>query len=219
MNKQALTNHQLTYFFPRLSSLSLSLSLPLSPSLLLSLKGGWKFRHWLNSFSLPAIVPFGAWFCPLLPKPSAELTVVVGKPLQVKKELTNGRLEYCPNILFTLNSLVLKSTRTRRLFVFSTHTELVIPSSSFSSLRAAAAHRGAFAGGHPGVAREVRGEAAGAARARGEALLRGGGEGGDGAGGVVRVTVRRVGVGETCWAFVHVYIYRQVCFLARSRIQ
>ena len=38
--------------------------------------------------------------------------MVVGKPLQVKEELTNGRLEYCPNILFTLKSLVLKSTRT-----------------------------------------------------------------------------------------------------------
>ena len=55
------------------------------------------------------------------------------------------------------------------------------------------------------MAREVRGEAAGAARARGEALLRGGGEGGDGAGGVVRVTVRRGSEEETCWAFVHVY--------------
>ena len=64
---------------------------PFIPLLLLSLKGAWKFRHWLNSFSLPAIVPFGAWFCPILPKPSAELTVVVGKPLQVRKELANGR--------------------------------------------------------------------------------------------------------------------------------
>ena len=66
------------------------------------------------------------------------------------------------------------------------------------------------------MAREVRGEAAGAARARGEALLRGGGDGGDGAGGVVRVAVRRGGGGETCWAFVYVYIYRQVCFLVKK---
>jgi 2-acylglycerol O-acyltransferase 2 len=34
---------------------------------------------------LPAILPFGAWFCPMLPRPNKELHVVVGVPLQLPK--------------------------------------------------------------------------------------------------------------------------------------
>lgn len=48
-----------------------------------NLQGAWKFRHWLNGFALPAIVPFGAWFCPILPRPETKMLVVVGKPLQL----------------------------------------------------------------------------------------------------------------------------------------
>lgn len=46
-----------------------------------NIQGMWKFRFWLNSLGIPAIVPFGAWFCPFLPRPSAEMTVVVGTPI------------------------------------------------------------------------------------------------------------------------------------------
>ena len=48
-----------------------------------NMQGGFSFRFWLNSFGLPAIVPFGKWCCPMLPKSAVDLHVVVGKPLQL----------------------------------------------------------------------------------------------------------------------------------------
>jgi 2-acylglycerol O-acyltransferase 2 len=42
--------------------------------------GLYKFRLWLNSFGLPGIVPWGQWYCPLLPR-DVPLKVVVGAPL------------------------------------------------------------------------------------------------------------------------------------------
>ena len=45
-----------------------------------NIQGAWRLRFWLNSLGFPAIVPFGKWWCPLLPK-SGRMHVVVGKAL------------------------------------------------------------------------------------------------------------------------------------------
>lgn len=50
-----------------------------------NLQGAWSFRLWLNSFQVPGIVPYGAWFCPILPRPEAEMMVVVGRSLQLPR--------------------------------------------------------------------------------------------------------------------------------------
>jgi len=47
-----------------------------------NVQGFWKLRLWLNNLGLPAIVIFGSWFFPLLPKRhSRGLKVVVGDPI------------------------------------------------------------------------------------------------------------------------------------------
>lgn len=46
-------------------------------------QGFYKFRFWLNSFGLPGIIPFGKWWCPLLPKSEVDIHIVVGKGLQL----------------------------------------------------------------------------------------------------------------------------------------
>ena len=47
-----------------------------------NVQGAWKFRLWLNSFGLPAIVPYRRSTLPFLPNDS-QLHVVVGAPLQL----------------------------------------------------------------------------------------------------------------------------------------
>eukprot|EP00326_Haptolina_ericina_P019727 CAMPEP_0181191640 /NCGR_PEP_ID=MMETSP1096-20121128/12844_1 /TAXON_ID=156174 ORGANISM="Chrysochromulina ericina, Strain CCMP281" /NCGR_SAMPLE_ID=MMETSP1096 /ASSEMBLY_ACC=CAM_ASM_000453 /LENGTH=177 /DNA_ID=CAMNT_0023280955 /DNA_START=24 /DNA_END=558 /DNA_ORIENTATION=+ len=43
------------------------------------MQGGWKLRHMLNSkFGLPAILPWGLWWCPFLPRSRESVHVVVG---------------------------------------------------------------------------------------------------------------------------------------------
>ena len=44
-------------------------------------QGAWALREWLNGFGLPAILPFGRWWCPILPLPVG-LHVVVGTPIR-----------------------------------------------------------------------------------------------------------------------------------------
>ena len=48
-----------------------------------NVQGGWGFRFWLNSVGLPAIVPWGQWWCPMLPKSEVDVHVVCGKVLQL----------------------------------------------------------------------------------------------------------------------------------------
>ena len=49
-----------------------------------NVQGLWKFRLWLNNMGLPAIVVFGSWLMPLLPKRDRKgIKVVVGEPLQL----------------------------------------------------------------------------------------------------------------------------------------
>jgi 1-acyl-sn-glycerol-3-phosphate acyltransferase len=44
-----------------------------------NMQGGWKLRHMLNSkFGLPAILPWGLWWCPFLPRSRESVHVVVG---------------------------------------------------------------------------------------------------------------------------------------------
>merc|ERR1712130_451921 len=43
--------------------------------------GAWSFRLWLNDFGIPGILPFGRWFCPILPR-NKHLHVVVDTPLK-----------------------------------------------------------------------------------------------------------------------------------------
>jgi hypothetical protein len=50
-------------------------------------KGFWRVRFWLNGLGFPAIVPFGRWSFPLLPRPD-QLHIVVGAPLQVGSKLS-----------------------------------------------------------------------------------------------------------------------------------
>jgi len=47
-----------------------------------NLQGWWGPRFWLNGQGLPAIVPFGKWWSPLLPR-AERLHIVVGKALQL----------------------------------------------------------------------------------------------------------------------------------------
>ena len=54
-----------------------------------NLQGFWKLRLWLNDLGLPAIVPFGRWFCPLLPR-NERLHVVVGEPLAPPARFAGG---------------------------------------------------------------------------------------------------------------------------------
>eukprot|EP00386_Alphamonas_edax_P003312 GDKI01010160.1.p1 GENE.GDKI01010160.1~~GDKI01010160.1.p1 ORF type:complete len:340 (+),score=33.82 GDKI01010160.1:51-1070(+) len=49
-----------------------------------NMPGFYKFRLWLNSFGLPGIVPFGVWWCPILPK-DVPIHTVVSTPLVLPK--------------------------------------------------------------------------------------------------------------------------------------
>jgi 2-acylglycerol O-acyltransferase 2 len=48
-------------------------------------QGMYKLRFALNDWKLPAILPFGRWWCPLLPRTNVELHTVGGTPLQLPK--------------------------------------------------------------------------------------------------------------------------------------
>jgi len=48
----------------------------------INVQGFTKFRLWLNKQGLPGILPFGVWWCPLLPR-QCKVHVVVGQPLQL----------------------------------------------------------------------------------------------------------------------------------------
>lgn len=43
-------------------------------------QGGYRFRFWLNDHKIMAIVPFGQWWFPLMPR-ACKLHVVVGEPI------------------------------------------------------------------------------------------------------------------------------------------
>jgi len=45
-----------------------------------NIQGAWRFRHWLNSFGIPAVLPFGRWWCLFLPR-NDRLNIVIGKVL------------------------------------------------------------------------------------------------------------------------------------------
>jgi len=47
-----------------------------------NLQGFTDFRLWLNKQGLPGVLPFGVWWCPLLPR-QCKVHVVVGQPLQL----------------------------------------------------------------------------------------------------------------------------------------
>lgn len=49
----------------------------------MNLQGMWSLRLKLNSYGVPAIVPFGRWWCPVLPVSSYGMHVVVGAALQL----------------------------------------------------------------------------------------------------------------------------------------
>jgi len=52
-----------------------------------NIQGMWNFRLWLNKLGIPAIIVFGSWFFPLLPKRDDPrgIRVVVGKPIVLPK--------------------------------------------------------------------------------------------------------------------------------------
>ena len=59
-----------------------------------NVQGLWKFRLWLNNLGCPAIIVFGSWLNPLLPKRHPRgLKVVVGDPLVLPKIPTPTREE------------------------------------------------------------------------------------------------------------------------------
>ena len=49
-----------------------------------NVQGMTKFRYTINDWKLPAIVPFGKWWFPLLPK-AVELHTVGGRPLKLPR--------------------------------------------------------------------------------------------------------------------------------------
>jgi len=49
-----------------------------------NVQGGWSWRLWLNGFGIPAILPWGVWWCPFLMR-STDLLLCVGTPLQLPK--------------------------------------------------------------------------------------------------------------------------------------
>jgi len=53
------------------------------------------FRLWLNNFGIPAVVPMGMWWLPMLPRPSAELLTFVGPALELPRidEPTNADVD------------------------------------------------------------------------------------------------------------------------------
>ena len=44
--------------------------------------GGYRLRFWLNDLGILTVLPFGLWWCPLLPRPTT-LHVVIGSPIQL----------------------------------------------------------------------------------------------------------------------------------------
>mmetsp|Transcript_22424 Transcript_22424/g.47364 ORF Transcript_22424/g.47364 Transcript_22424/m.47364 type:complete len:349 (-) Transcript_22424:1912-2958(-) len=59
-----------------------------------NMQGLWKLRLWLNGLGFPAIVVFGSWFMPLLPKRHERgLRVVVGEPIVLPTIETPSREE------------------------------------------------------------------------------------------------------------------------------
>merc|ERR1711924_43647 len=47
-----------------------------------NVQGGWSWRLWLNGFGIPAILPYGCWWCPILMR-SEDFLLCVGTPLQL----------------------------------------------------------------------------------------------------------------------------------------
>mmetsp|Transcript_30543 Transcript_30543/g.65797 ORF Transcript_30543/g.65797 Transcript_30543/m.65797 type:complete len:363 (-) Transcript_30543:199-1287(-) len=50
-----------------------------------TMKSFLDFRMWLNKFGIPAVIMFGFPFCPLLPRPEAQIMTVVGKAIEFPK--------------------------------------------------------------------------------------------------------------------------------------
>ena len=48
-----------------------------------NLQGFWRLRFWLNQLGVPAIVPLGRDFCPLVARPDAEIRTFVSRPLKL----------------------------------------------------------------------------------------------------------------------------------------
>eukprot|EP00919_Chromeraceae_sp_WS-2016_P061766 GHVR01146392.1.p1 GENE.GHVR01146392.1~~GHVR01146392.1.p1 ORF type:complete len:226 (+),score=-0.08 GHVR01146392.1:382-1059(+) len=57
-------------------------------------QGQWPFRLWLNSIGIPAVLFWGCWWCPLLPKqPPNGIHVVFGKPIPAREPIANPSQE------------------------------------------------------------------------------------------------------------------------------
>ena len=58
-----------------------------------NIQGQYSFRFWLNTLGLPAILPWGQWWCPLLPNSQVDLHVVVGTSIKLPTILAPTRKE------------------------------------------------------------------------------------------------------------------------------
>jgi len=48
-----------------------------------NIQGAWNFRLWLNRLGLPAILVWGTWYCPLLPRHDFDFLVLMGAPIEL----------------------------------------------------------------------------------------------------------------------------------------
>jgi hypothetical protein len=58
-----------------------------------NIQGLWDVRLAMNNYNIPAILPWGLWFFPLLPKKNAGVFIVVGKPLILPKLANPTKME------------------------------------------------------------------------------------------------------------------------------
>ena len=58
-----------------------------------NIQGQYSFRFWLNTLGLPAILPWGQWWCPLLPNSQVDLHVVVGTSIRLPTIVAPTRKE------------------------------------------------------------------------------------------------------------------------------
>ena len=50
-----------------------------------NVRGFHKLRFWLNKYNIPTIVPFGKWWCPLLPRHDVGVHTVIGKAIELPR--------------------------------------------------------------------------------------------------------------------------------------
>ena len=90
-----------------------------------NVQGAWGIRFWLNSLGLPGILPFGKWWCPILPR-NEHLHIVVGPKIQLPKVESPSESEVAKHHARYISELVGLFERHKYKFGFKPENKLEV---------------------------------------------------------------------------------------------